>query len=576
VIIIILALAASLVEEKLRVRGLTARINEQSLDAIVRYVGEAIITIDHAGTIHNFNPGAERMFGFDRDEIIGKDVSILLPEDQRAEHGGYLEQSSIHAPRIIGRTRPIRGRRKNGEDFALELSVSAMEIGGRTMFVGVARDVTAQRAAEDALRRTTEQAVAASEAKSQFLANMSHEIRTPMNGVIGMTEILLLSDLTPKQREQCIIIKESEDALLSILNDILDLSKIEADKLDIEVLDFPLQTVLDGVETIWGSRLRQKDLSLSIEVAPDVEPVLKTDPGRIRQVLFNLLGNAAKFTETGGVTLGVSQRRLGDDDIEIRFEIADTGIGITPEAQSGLFEKFNQADSSTTRKYGGTGLGLAICKQLAGLMGGDIGVESRPGEGSTFWFTIRCRPGDAALVVSDPWSRETGLKPMPAAGRGLHILVAEDNQVNQTVILAMLGSAGHEVDVVENGAEAVAAVMRTSYDVVLMDIQMPVMDGLAATREIRALEGDESRIPIIGVTANAMKGDRENYLGSGMNAYVTKPIDSYKLARAIASQCGGAIEALKPVVAPAAATEESQNELTDLVESLDRMTGTDG
>jgi len=394
-----------------------------------------------------------------------------------------------------------------------------------------------------------------------------------MNGVLGMADILLRSDLTADQRKHALIIKESGDALLAILNDILDLSKIEAGRIELENLDFRLSDVFDAIEAIWSSRLEEKGLVLSIEMAPGLEPILKGDPGRIRQILFNLLGNAAKFTETGGVTVGVTQRSLSDGALEIRCAVADTGIGISPEAQSRLFSSFSQADSSTTRRFGGSGLGLAICKQLAELMGGEMGVDSTPDQGSTFWFTFRAAPGNPETAIENPFARDHEPFEMSAADRPLRVLVAEDNRVNQAVILAMLAPAGHQIDMVENGVEAVAAVARAPYDLVLMDVQMPEMDGVAATGRIRELEGDARHTPIIGVTANAMKGDQEKYLSAGMDDYVTKPIDPRRLAEAIARHCGGAgiIETDDGTATPPSTSDESQEDLAELLGALDDM-----
>ena len=427
--------------------------------------------------------------------------------------------------------------------------------------------VSAQRYAE-----------AANQTKSEFLASMSHEIRTPMNGVIGMARVLLDGDLSEVQRKQALTIKNSGDALLSLLNDILDLSKIEAGQVELEVLDFDLQGLLDSVEALWESRLLGRGLTFSIETAPDVTHVLKTDPTRIRQILFNLIGNAAKFTKEGGVTLDISQRPLTDDKMELRFAVTDTGIGIEQEGQSRLFTKFSQADSSMTRKYGGTGLGLVICQQLAELLGGEIGYESTPGQGSTFWFTIHCKPGNAEAVDKEIWFPETGNTEVSVRDRPLRILVAEDNHVNQTVLLAILSKTGHKLDMVANGSEAVSAVMRVPYDLVLMDIQMPEMDGMTATRLIRDLPGEAGRIPIIALTANAMKGDQEKYIGAGMTDYVSKPINPQRLFLAIA-RCTGQepidIPHEKEVVKQAAHhvtdSGDDANGLEDLMGHLDDL-----
>jgi len=272
-----------------------------------------------------------------------------------------------------------------------------------------------------------------------------------------------------------------------------------------------------------------RGLTLTAELDPGLPPHLRGDPGRVRQVLFNLVSNAIKFTHQGGIVIRVGQRPLESGEVELRIEVADTGIGIAPELHPSLFGRFAQADSSTSRRYGGTGLGLAICRQLASLMGGDIGFDSEPGRGSRFWFTARCAVGTAPGPAP-----EDGEAWPPLLHGGLKVLVAEDNQVNQLVIVTMLNRLGHQVDLAANGAEAVAAVERVPYDLVLMDVQMPEMDGPTATRAIRRLPGAASRVPIIALTANAMAGHREEYLAAGMNDYVSKPLKMRDLLAAMA------------------------------------------
>ena len=545
------------------------RESRERLAGILELASEAIISIDDTRRIQLFNTGAETIFGYAATEILGQSLEMLIPERFRGAHPGNVAdfEKAPTASLPMNDRGEIVGLRKDGGEFPAEASISKLVQNGKPIFTVMLRDITerknieldreramahlieAQRTIEgqtgdlvklaeetDQARRAAE---AANSAKSEFLASMSHEIRTPMNGVLGMAGVLLDTDLSPEQRKQAEHIKYSGEALLALLNDILDLSKIEAGHIELEILDFDLQGLLVSVAAIWESRLQGKGLEFSIVIAPDVTPVLKSDPTRIRQILYNLISNAAKFTEQGSVAIGVSQHPSDGSQFDLRFEVTDTGVGVEPEALSRLFNKFTQADGSVARKYGGTGLGLAICKQLAELLGGEIGVDSAHGEGSTFWFTVRCSPGNADVVDKEIWTEATGNTLAPTSIRPLRILVAEDNHVNQAVLLAMLSKSGHKINMVANGVEAVSAVMRTPYDVVLMDVHMPEMDGVTATRKIRDLPGEAGEIPIVALTANAMKGDREKYLEAGMTDYVSKPINPSSLFAALAGCCGG-------------------------------------
>ncbi|MBI4742645.1 MAG: response regulator [Betaproteobacteria bacterium] len=626
------------------------RISEARTRAILRTMQDGVVHIDAHGTILAVNDAITQMFGYDEDDLIGRNVGLLMPGPQRAAHDGHIERyKATRRARFIGTWREEEGQRKDGSRFPIDLGTNEMVDDAGSTFIGVIRDITAQKETRLELETALRAARAAADAKGEFLANMSHEIRTPINAILGFADLCLRQDMSARGRDYVDKIRSAARSLLGIINDILDFSKIAAGKLEMESVPFSLGEVLHAVADLFALKARENGVELAIGALPGIPARLVGDPLRLGQVLTNLMGNAIKFTERGEIGLTVEALAVEDGVAVLSFAVRDTGVGMTPEQLGSLFVAFNQADSSTTRKFGGTGLGLAISKQMVGRMGGEIGVESTPGAGSCFSFTARfgvasgedaqapaCSPiaGKRVLVVDDnavmrtllaksveafgcraqtadsgelalarlrageafdlilldwhlpgqdglavaasiresgnpaaiilvtgddpelahgladesgikaflakPVSRSTlhdtlanilggqaALPPLVVAQTpvpvltGSRILLVDDNDFNRQVGRELVALTGATVDTADDGAQAVAAVAAGAYDLVLMDLQMPVMDGYTAARILRDRRPD---LPVLALTAHALVEERQRVLAAGMNDILTKPV----------------------------------------------------
>ncbi len=512
---------------------------------------DALMTTDPAGIITDVNKQMEALTGCTRDELIGAPFRDFFTDPERAEAGirRVLAEKKVTDYELTACAR-------DGKKTVVSYNATTFYDRGRTLqgVFAAARDVTERKLVEAELKQAKAAAESASRTKSDFLASMSHEIRTPMNAIMGISDLLAKTGLTPEQDKYVQIFRRAGDNLLNLINDILDLSKVEASQLELERTDFSLLDLVDKVTEIITVRAREKGLALTCEIAPDVPTGLIGDPTRLRQVLMNLLGNAIKFTETGAVSLKVTL----DDDLAVpaglRFTISDTGIGISSEKLGRVFERFVQADSSTTRRFGGSGLGLTICKRLVELMGGRIWAESVLDQGSRFAFTapfeIWAEANGGASAPSDAGS-DTVLAP-------LRILLVEDFEDNRLITMAYLEDTPYQIEVAENGVIACEKFTANTFDLVLMDRQMPAMDGLTATRRMRFWEQENARAstPIIALTASALKGDREKCLAAGCTAFLTKPIKQAALLQAIkdhakTGQAGAQAHIQRSATAPA-------------------------
>jgi PAS domain S-box-containing protein len=537
--------------------------NADRYGAIMDAAVNAIVIADDFGQIQAFNHAAERIFGYSAAEAIGRNINFLMSEAEQLQHDGYLAAfRETGMNKIIGVGREVVGLRKDGTTVSLDLTIAEWrDAAGRKCFTGIMHDATERNLQARQLRDASEitqqarlEAESASRAKTEFLAVMSHEIRTPLTSISGFMDLLTHTDgLNAQQSRYIELVQTANAALLAIVNDILDFSKVEAGRMELERHPFCIAALIEDAIAIVAPNASAKNLTLRTAIDLNVPEWLMGDDSRLRQVLLNLLSNAIKFTERGAIMIHARSETSVDGRERIRFSVTDTGIGIAPDLQHRLFKKFSQADTSMNRQHGGTGLGLAICKQLVELMDGQIGIHSYVDQGSTFWFTASLPAVSAPEGASAPHVRSTSetlpdavgaRKPSSSApeaqtaserlpetfeGRKPRILVVDDIETNCEIVEAYLRDNDYEVATVCSAADAIRLLQSERYDVVLMDIQMPGMDGVTATKCIRALPAPIKDIPIIAMTGHVMPQQVQSLLAAGMNDHVAKPIERVKL-----------------------------------------------
>ncbi len=499
---------------------------EQSELKYRRFIEEAddlIYVIDNKGKFSFINPTFEKKLGYNLEELKKMDFDFLIHKDYRAAHDQFYSDQIKSQDTVTYYEFPIYARKMKVVWIGQKVHMS-FQCGKMIRALCIARDITQRKATELELINAKEEAIKASRTKAQFLSSMSHEIRTPMNAVIGMTHLLLEDNPRPDQVENLNTLKFSSENLVTIINDILDFSKIESGKIEFEEIDFNLKYIITSIHHALSGSAQDKEIKLQMKYDSALPEFVKGDPVRLSQILNNLIGNAIKFTNKGHVVIQVGFKSSNDEEVEIHFSVLDTGIGIPENKLTSIFDNFTQASSDTTRNYGGTGLGLAISKQLVELKGGNIHVESIEGKGSHFYFNLTFKRSDQKGEQRD-FKQAENSNFITHSLKGVKVLLAEDNKINQIVAGKFLSKWEVEMDIAENGEEAVRMVQNREYNLVLMDLQMPVLDGFEATKKIRKLGGKFSKLPIIALTASAVLEIHEEAISAGMDDFITKPFD---------------------------------------------------
>ncbi|MDH5446961.1 MAG: PAS domain S-box protein [Gammaproteobacteria bacterium] len=505
------------------------------MSAIVETSMDGIIMIDQAGKIELVNSAVEEMFGFSKEELINQNVSCLMAGKHHSQHDKYLSRyfQTGEARIIDSRRTELEAARKDGSTMPIELSVREIQLQGKSKFVGMIRDITERYESEQAIMLAKEAAEEGSRVKSEFLATISHELRTPLNGIIGSIELIRddggISDET---MEFINMADRSAQNLLLILNNILDFSDMEFDQIEVNYSKVNIRELLESIVEVYLHSIKDDPISLNYVVAETVPELIVIDRKHVQSVVRNLLNNAIKFTTSGQIRVLCTKVSDVHDSPCLRVEVEDTGIGIEEKDHDRIFDYFTQADGSFTRKYGGAGLGLSICKNVISQLDGEIGVTSELGKGSTFWFEIPIKPLTNIKVEEEHFSIPQEIRQSQNKdNENVHMLIVEDDLANRMILQAMLTKLGYRTDIAEDGQQAINKLENKSYDLILMDCQMPVMDGFIATKEIRKSEKENEHIPIIAVTANAMVQDREKCLKVGMDDYMAKPVNLVKLAQ---------------------------------------------